>query len=114
MLQPMSGEKLFDLRTASLAGFSGLEGQAFRVLLGPETVLEARLHTATRLGAGDGSRWKELAKREPFSLMFHFPANSGLPQGSYALEHPDLGRMELFLVPVGIDSQGVRMQAVFN
>ena len=47
------------------------------------------------------------APREPFSLIFTGPA---VAQGVYALEHPELGTLELFLVPVGPG----RLEAAFG
>jgi hypothetical protein len=52
--------------------------------------------------------------REPFAALFRGPLEPALPQGIHALEHPDLGRLEIFLVPVGRDPQGTRYEAVFN
>ena len=37
-----------------------------------------------------------------------------LPQGTYPMEHETLGRLEVFLVPLGPDAQGMRYEAVFN
>ena len=52
---------------------------------------------------------------EQFSVMFRGgPANAHLSQAIYALEHAKLGRIELFLVPVGPDAKGMRYEAVFN
>jgi len=51
-----------------------------------------------------------------FSLMFFAAAGVSLPQGLYALEHADLGRLDVFLVPLGPEKSGPRMryEAVFN
>jgi hypothetical protein len=38
---------------------------------------------------------------EIFSLLFHGPAQSPLTQDTYAFEHPNLGRLSIFIVPVG-------------
>ena len=53
-------------------------------------------------------------RADPFTLEF-----TGLPpvleQQIHALDHPILGALELFLVPVGLDPDGsVRYEAVFN
>jgi hypothetical protein len=45
---------------------------------------------------------------EPFDLRV-----PPLPQHIYALEHTSLGKLELFLVPIGPDERGMRYQAVF-
>jgi hypothetical protein len=36
-----------------------------------------------------------------------------LPQRIYSLAHDSLGRLEIFLVPVGRDADGVRCQPIF-
>lgn len=53
--------------------------------------------------------------RKPFSLLLCNPrADAYLPQRIYSLEHPSLGRLDLFLVPLGPDTQGMVYQAVFS
>jgi len=37
-----------------------------------------------------------------------------LPQRLYRLEHNGLGELDIFLVPIGKDEQGVSYQATFN
>lgn len=51
---------------------------------------------------------------EQFSILFCGPDGQVLPQRIYRLRHADLGTLELFLVPVGRDPQGVLYEAVFN
>lgn len=50
----------------------------------------------------------------PFSLVLRGPRAPLLPQATYALVHPRLGRIEVFLVPLGQDAQGTRYEATFN
>jgi hypothetical protein len=52
--------------------------------------------------------------RAPFSLLFRGPAEPLLPQRTYRLEHPGLGLLEIFLVPVGRDATGTDYEAVFG
>lgn len=52
--------------------------------------------------------------QEQFSLFFHGPKETNLGQGTFALEHDQLGAFPLFLVPIGPDTEGMRYQAVFN
>src|SRR5580658_8422780 len=52
--------------------------------------------------------------REPFSLTFRSESQVVLPQRIYAMKHANLGRLDIFLVPVGRDKAGVLYQAVFN
>ena len=55
--------------------------------------------------SGDGP-----GARRQFSLVFRGGPTPPLPQRIHALEHPQLGRLEVFLVPIGPDSY----QAVFT
>jgi hypothetical protein len=85
-------------------------GEIFRVLVDDQWELR------TRLTAVD--RWSEASARgrprEPFSLVFHGPADSALPQRIYRVENEHLEPMELFLVPIGPDAGGMRYEAVFT
>lgn len=53
-------------------------------------------------------------RRSPFSLIFLGPLAPVLPQRIWPLEHGGLGRLEIFLVPIGPDASGMRYEAVFN
>jgi hypothetical protein len=56
----------------------------------------------------------QIHSRPPFSLLFVCPDRRILNQGSYAIEHERLGMLEIFLVPVGADENGVQYEAVFS
>jgi hypothetical protein len=51
---------------------------------------------------------------EHFSLFFSGPLAPQCSQGIHSLQHAELGSFDLFLVPIGPDSHGMRYQAVFN
>ena len=74
-----------------------------------EVVLaEANLLPASNSGALD-------AGNEKFSLLFRGPAAATIEQGIHALDHAQLGRLSLFLVPVGSSNATPRhYEAVFN
>lgn len=57
-----------------------------------------------------------LPQVEQFSLMFQGPKAPCLAQGIHELEHAALGKLALFLVPVGPDPArtGLCYQAIFN
>jgi hypothetical protein len=59
--------------------------------------------------AGDSGR-----KGGAFSLIFVAPKGPWLPQGMYPVQHPVLGTMEIFLVPIGPASGGNGYQAIFT
>jgi hypothetical protein len=53
-------------------------------------------------------------QRTPFSLLFLAPAEFRIPQGMVSLRHDLLGSMEIFVVPVATDENGMYYEAVFN
>jgi hypothetical protein len=54
-------------------------------------------------------------RAEPFALLFAGPEQPLLEQRTYRLEHPVLGALDIFLVPVGPDAAGALCyEAVFN
>ena len=53
--------------------------------------------------------------RVPFSLLFLGPEGAGgLPQRTWTLEHAALGRLDIFLVPLGPVQGRMRYEAVFS
>jgi hypothetical protein len=53
-------------------------------------------------------------RNEAFSLLFHGPLDRFLKQGIHKLKHPELGEMEIFLVPIAQDKEGFQYEAAFN
>jgi hypothetical protein len=51
---------------------------------------------------------------ERFSLFFYGPKEIMLKQGTFTLEHPAMGEVVLFMVPIGLDQRGFRYEVVFN
>jgi len=52
------------------------------------------------------------SEHEAFSIVFR-GANPGLEQQIYHIKHDTLGAMELFIVPIGPDDEGMCYEAVF-
>lgn len=52
--------------------------------------------------------------QECFALLFYAPSDAPPFQQSFQIEHKTLGKMELFLVPVKKDENGLFYEAVFN
>ena len=50
---------------------------------------------------------------ERFSVYFRGPKPL-LPQSTYSLSHEGMGTIDIFLVPIGVDGDGFRYEAVFN
>lgn len=54
-------------------------------------------------------------KRDAFSLQFRGPANVQLRQSIYPMHHDELGGpLPIFIVPIGVQSNGFLYEAVFN
>jgi len=49
-----------------------------------------------------------------FSLVFQTPPGEAISQGTYEFAHEGLGRMQIFVVPIGADDEGMRIQAIFT
>jgi hypothetical protein len=52
--------------------------------------------------------------REPFSLLFRSSTPVVLPQRLYPFKHEALGNLDIFIVPIARDPQGIVYQALFN
>lgn len=50
----------------------------------------------------------------PFSLLLIAPPQTRGDQGIYHLQHPELGTLPLFLVPIDVVGGRTRYEAVFN
>jgi hypothetical protein len=87
--------------------------------------LSAQLNTKFRLGV-EAQKIVELELVEVeahgdvagqtgrFSALFRGPVDHFFPQGTYRMEHEQLGGMELFIVPIRKDNEGIYYEAVFN
>jgi len=95
--------------------FSAHVGSPFRLLGVADDVGGPALELieATSLRQEDERRDNAL-RQEPFSLVFRGSTDLVLPQSIYRLSHETLGDLEIFLVPIGPDAQGMRYEAVFN
>jgi hypothetical protein len=51
---------------------------------------------------------------ERFSAFFVGPNDSCLEQQTYQMQHDQMGKFDLFLVPISQDDAGCRYEAVFN
>ena len=90
-----------------LEHFSPHVGQAFSVLAsaGPPSLT---LQRAEPLSGNPA------APRPPFALHFLGPVAMPLGQDTHRLQHPELGPLDIFLVPVGLGPQGLQYEAIFN
>lgn len=100
-----------DLATAKLADLARWVGTEFRVDIVAGGPIALELVEAEALPTRPGA-----PRTEPFSLIFRGPGDRPMEQGTYSLEHPGIGPMALFLVPIGpgSDGRGPYYQSIFN
>lgn len=53
-------------------------------------------------------------QRRGFSLIFHGPIQPVLSQAIYPILHTQLGRLEIFIVPIGPQDGQMQYEAIFN
>lgn len=88
--------------------FEPRKGEPFR--LSTEGAGEIELKLADVQGTGLQGK----AEREQFALHFDGPPDPVLPQSIYRLENAEMGPLDIFLVPVARDDDGVTYEAVFT
>lgn len=98
--------------------FARVAGSQLTVLdsVTPDGSLRTITVDSVEIDTGSGGRC--------FSVFFSGPGPLVLPQRTYRLRHDELGELELFLVPIGVEAVRagggqepgtlVRYQAVFN
>jgi len=96
-----------ELHELAAADFRQHIGGSFRIHYGGAQPLQVRLSEVADMPPNAANL------REPFSLLFHGPSDGWLQQGTYAFEHDAMGRMEIFVVPLGADAEGMRYEVIF-
>ncbi|WP_375461559.1 DUF6916 family protein [uncultured Enterovirga sp.] len=95
----------FDLAKATFESFAPRKDDVFD-LQGSSGNLALRLADVQRLGPTPRAGGA-------FSLVFLGDPGPFLPQATYPLSHPELGVMEMFIVPLGPQGDGNAYEAVF-
>ena len=90
----------------TIAHFERHAGEAFFIDNGDISV-PLMLKTVKPLGTA-------LREGGGFALTFNGPAAPLLPQSIYPLRHAMLGTLDLFIVPVGKDKDGILYEAIFT
>jgi hypothetical protein len=88
-------------------------GSVFQLLMLSKAPLQLKLVEATPYQAHFAPQDRESATRSPFSLVFQGTLEIELPQKIYTLEHAQLGKLDIFLVPIARKQDGMRYEAVF-
>ena len=93
--------------------FAAHLGETFDVgVEGGSTTVEMVLAEAAE-GSELGGPGPEGQQRRQFSLVFHAPSGTHLPQGTYLVRHSVMGELALFLVPLGPEGDTLRYEAAF-
>lgn len=93
----------------AFADFAALHGERFAVAAA-DAETEMTLVTAQARSTGAVAD----QPREPFELEFRGPPAAIWPQGIYRFGHPALGEVDIFVVPIASDADGVTYHASFN
>lgn len=109
--RPRTASAEVDLAGLTLAGFAPLVGTTFSLALAAPWDLRLELAEAVALSSQTSFAG---ALRTPFRLIFRGPTQPVHPQATLPLDHPQLGRLEIFLVPIGPDAVGMRYEAIFT
>ena len=92
------------------ANFEKCLNQKFLIHVSDQEPLETELIEVRGLVPPDD----DPDRRPPFSLIFRGPADATLQQAVFKLENETMGEIEIFLVTVGPDDEGLRHEAIFN
>ena len=92
----------------SLSTFEPLVEQVFQAAVDGKT-WEFQLVQAKPLRA-----FPDTPRQDPFLLLFRAPKSCDLGQGSLQMDHDQLGTINLFVVPVKSDEEGVYFESIFN
>lgn len=88
-------------------------GEVFAIDTGQAGTIELELTEARPYDPSAPSA-DESGNRSPFQLRFRGPAEPIVAQQICPLENATLGRLEIFLVPLGQEEGGTTYEAVFS
>ena len=101
-----------ELDRLTIEDFSPRVGETFAVDAGDGRSIELVLVEAKTYDADVGAPPED--NRSPFNLKFRGPLEPVLAQQICPLDNETLGRLEIFIVPLGHDESGTDYEAVFN
>ncbi len=98
-----------ELSEITIDDFKSLLNKKFEITFSENVSLEADLIEVLEL------KGYSVSDRVPFSMVFRTELkNQYYNQGIYKISHPVKGLIDIFLVPIGIDSEGIKYEAVFS
>lgn len=78
----------------------------FQIHFTPDIVMDAELVSVSEI--------IEMGSFESYTITFLVRDECPIAQQIYPIDHPEIGNMELFLVPSGKDEKGTTYVSVFN
>lgn len=98
-----------ELQELTHQDFSKFLNQSFNIKFGENAILPAELIEAKELNG-----YSPL-QRKPFLIVFRTQQkNEYYQQATFIVEHPEKGAIPIFLSPKGLDSVGMKYEAVFS
>lgn len=98
------------LDTIQLSDFQTLLNKTIPIRFTPEITLPAVLIEAKETRSDTTN-----TSRTPFSLIFRTEQKTEYyNQANFGVQHPELGEIVMFMVPIGFDAEGMRYQAIFS
>jgi hypothetical protein len=98
-----------DISDVTVETFEGREGERFSIQFA-DAALDLTLVSVDRMP----EEWGRGETREPFSVVLEDPGGRLLPQQTWPLDHDELGRLDVFLVPLQPEGAATRYQAIFT
>ncbi len=95
------------LKQITHQSFESIIGETINLKAGDDS-FQAKVESVNLLRNDAGQQ------REPFSVELLMDSSKNHGQQMYELSHPELGVLNLFLVPVGPGDGGMRYEIVFN
>ncbi len=99
-----------DLSRLTVEDFAPYVGEVFVVSPYPEGEVFAELKLTDASVTGKVP-WGD---RHPFRLGFEGPASQALGQEMFTMQHPSIGKLDIFIVPVRGDTETRGYEAIFT
>lgn len=93
------------LASLTVDDFAPHVGRVFEVVAGGQPV-------SLTLASAQPLRHGASPARQPFALVF--VGAPSLEQATHRVVHPELGAVDIFLVPIGPGPEGLQYEAIFN
>lgn len=98
-----------DLSKIRAEDFEGFLNQTMVIHFSPGHAMDAELVEVEKLVLYSS------LERESFSIIYRTNGEKrAYQQGIYGITHPIMGQLDLFLVPIGPDQEGMLYQVIFS